>query len=44
MNEALDTGKPGLGRAAILLEKDRELISPAYAFYSDLIVESAEGS
>ena len=30
--------------AATLLEKDRELISPAYAFYSDLVVESAEGS
>ena len=30
--------------AQTLLEKDRELISPAYSRYSDLVIDSAEGS
>jgi 4-aminobutyrate aminotransferase len=30
--------------ADMLLEKARELLSPAYAYYSDLIVDSAEGA
>jgi 4-aminobutyrate aminotransferase len=30
--------------ASVLLEKARELISPAYGMYTDLVVESAEGA
>jgi 4-aminobutyrate aminotransferase len=44
VNQVVSGGGREVGTAALLLEKDRELISPAYSMYSDLMVESGEGS